>query len=87
MHRLVIVGRPNDGKSSIFANFLGDDEVAVSPIPGETKRMQPRQINLGDKNIEIIDNKINLSYIKNSAHKVNDSTPNNVVNKFIPFDA
>ncbi|MBS1485568.1 MAG: hypothetical protein HP060_02080 [Opitutales bacterium] len=55
MHRLVIVGRPNDGKSSIFANFLGDDEVAVSPIPGETKRMQPRQINLGDKNIEIID--------------------------------
>ena len=36
---------------------------------------------------EIIDNKINLSYIKNSAHKVNDSTPNNVVNKFIPFDA
>lgn len=36
---------------------------------------------------EMIDNKINLSYIKNSAHKVNDSTPNNVVNKFIPFDA
>ena len=36
---------------------------------------------------EIIDSKINLSYIKNSAHKVNDSTPNNVVNKFIPFDA
>lgn len=55
MHRLVIVGRPNDGKSSIFANFLGDDEVAVSPIPGETKRMQPRRINLGEKNIEIID--------------------------------
>lgn len=55
IHKLVIVGRPNDGKSSIFANFLGDDEVAVSPIPGETKRMQPRQINLGEKNIEIID--------------------------------
>lgn len=55
LHRLVIVGRPNDGKSSIFANFLGDDEVAVSPIPGETKKMQPREINLGLENIEIID--------------------------------
>ena len=36
---------------------------------------------------EIIDNKINLSYIKNSANKVDNVTPNNVVNKFIPFDA
>ena len=36
---------------------------------------------------EIIDNKINLSYIKNSAHKTEDQTPKNVVNKFIPFDA
>ncbi len=36
---------------------------------------------------EIIDNKINLSYIKNSAHKAEDQTPKNVVNKFIPFDA
>ena len=36
---------------------------------------------------EMIDNKINLSYIKNSAHKVDNGAPNNVVNKFIPFDA
>lgn len=54
-YKLVIVGRPNDGKSSIFANFLGDDEVAVSPIPGETKRMQPRRINLGECDIEVVD--------------------------------
>ena len=51
----MIVGRPNDGKSSIFANFLGDDEVAVSPIPGETKKMQPREISLKNSGIEIID--------------------------------
>lgn len=55
VYKLAIVGRPNDGKSSIFANFLGDDEVAVSPIPGETKQMQPREINLGECNIEVID--------------------------------
>ncbi len=55
LYKIVIVGRPNDGKSSIFANFLGDDEVAVSPIPGETKHMQPREINLGKCNVEVID--------------------------------
>ncbi len=55
IYKLVIVGRPNDGKSSIFANFLGDDEVAVSPIPGETKRLQPREINMQKYRIEIID--------------------------------
>lgn len=55
LYKIVIVGRPNDGKSSVFANFLGDDEVAVSPIPGETKHMQPREINLGKCNVEVID--------------------------------
>lgn len=35
---------------------------------------------------EIIDNKINLSYIKNSANKVEDMEPKGVVNKFISFD-
>ena len=36
---------------------------------------------------ELIDNKINLSYIKSSTNKLEeDETPKNVVNKFIPFD-
>ena len=35
---------------------------------------------------EMIDNKINLSYIKNSTSKIDDVAPKNVVNKFIPFD-
>jgi len=35
---------------------------------------------------EIIDNKINLSYIRNSASRIEDMAPKNVVNKFIPFD-
>ena len=55
VYKLAIVGRPNDGKSSIFANFLGDDEVAISPLPGETKQMQPHLINLGSCAVEIID--------------------------------
>ena len=55
LYKLAIVGRPNDGKSSIFANFLGDDNVAVSPIPGETKRIAPREINLGEVSIEVVD--------------------------------
>jgi len=36
---------------------------------------------------EMIENKINLSYIRNSANRIEDVTPKNVVNKFIPFDA
>lgn len=55
LYKLAIVGRPNDGKSSIFANFLGDDNVAVSPIPGETKRIAPREINLGEVSVEVVD--------------------------------
>ncbi|MBR4598009.1 MAG: 50S ribosome-binding GTPase [Opitutales bacterium] len=55
LYKIVIVGRPNDGKSSIFANFLGDDAVAVSPIPGETKRQSLREINLGGAVVEVVD--------------------------------
>ena len=55
VYKIVIVGRPNDGKSSMFANFLGDDSVAVSPIPGETKQMCAREINLGEVSVEVVD--------------------------------
>lgn len=40
-----------------------------------------------DKIEEMIDNKINLSYIKNSTNMIDESVPKNVVNKFISFDA
>lgn len=54
-YRIVMIGRPNDGKSSVFANLLGDDNIAVSPMPGETKRIEPRRLNIGENDVEIID--------------------------------
>lgn len=53
--KMVMIGRPNDGKSSIFANFLGDDKIAVSPIPGETKKLEEKKINLEDFDFDIVD--------------------------------
>lgn len=53
--RVVLVGRPNVGKSSIFNAFLGTCRVIVSPIPGTTRDTIEESIDLEGLNITLID--------------------------------
>ena len=51
-----IVGHPNEGKSSVLSTLTEDDQVAVSPYPGETVVCQrfPVKIN-GERILEFVD--------------------------------
>lgn len=54
--KFAIVGHPNEGKSSIVATLSLNDSVAISPIPGETIRLQRFDLKAGsEKIIEFLD--------------------------------
>src|SRR5690606_1200042 len=51
-----IVGHPNEGKSSIVATLSQDDSIAISPVPGETTRVQRFDLKAGKETvIEFVD--------------------------------
>ncbi|MBI3358991.1 MAG: tRNA uridine-5-carboxymethylaminomethyl(34) synthesis GTPase MnmE [Nitrospirae bacterium] len=52
---VVIVGRPNVGKSSIMNYLLGEDRAIVTPIPGTTRDTLEERLNLQGHIIKIID--------------------------------
>ncbi len=53
--RMIIVGRPNVGKSSLMNHFLGKDRVIVTPIPGTTRDVIREGINIQGIPIVIAD--------------------------------
>jgi len=54
--RFAIIGHPNEGKSSIVATLSQNDQVAISPIPGETIRQQRFDLKAGRETIiEFVD--------------------------------
>ncbi|MBK1880690.1 GTPase/DUF3482 domain-containing protein [Pelagicoccus mobilis] len=54
--RFAIIGHPNEGKSSIVATLAQNDQVAISPIPGETIRTQRFDLKAGSETvIEFVD--------------------------------
>ena len=52
--RVVLVGRPNAGKSSLF-NLLGGGRALVSPRPGTTRDYLTRRLTLGGTAVELVD--------------------------------
>jgi tRNA modification GTPase len=52
---IVIIGRPNVGKSSILNRLLGEDRAIVTPIPGTTRDTLEERLNLQGHLIKIID--------------------------------
>ncbi|HVM90905.1 MAG TPA: ribosome biogenesis GTPase Der [Verrucomicrobiae bacterium] len=53
--KIVLVGRPNVGKSSLVNAILGEERVIVSPIAHTTREPQDTEIMYGDKPVTIVD--------------------------------
>jgi tRNA modification GTPase len=55
VHQVVIVGRPNVGKSSIFNCLLNEDRAIVTPIPGTTRDLVAESANIGGIPLRFVD--------------------------------
>lgn len=53
--KVIMIGKPNVGKSSLLNSILGEERVIVSPIPHTTREPQDTEIIFKDKLIRLID--------------------------------
>jgi tRNA modification GTPase len=53
--RVVIVGRPNAGKSSVFNKLAGADRAIVTAIPGTTRDLVTETVDLNGLSITLVD--------------------------------
>ncbi len=53
--RIVMVGRPNVGKSSLVNAILGEERVIVSPIPHTTREPQDTALVYKDRDVVLVD--------------------------------
>ncbi len=55
LSKVVVVGRPNVGKSSIFNWLAGRRLAIVDDMPGVTRDRLSQLIEIGDRYVELID--------------------------------
>ncbi len=53
--RVVMVGRPNTGKSSLFNTILGTSRVLVSPVPGTTRDSIEENLDINGLLVTLVD--------------------------------
>ena len=80
LNKIIILGKPNVGKSSIFNLIVKKNIALVDDMPGLTRDVRRKNINLWDKNIEIIDSP-GLTFSKNKLEKQINEFTLNIVNE------
>ena len=76
-NKVIIIGRPNVGKSSIFNGIINKKMALVDDYPGLTRDIRKKKITLWDKELELIDSP-GLILSKNEFEKsINTSTLSN----------
>ena len=53
--RVVVVGRPNVGKSSVFNRLLGSSRAIVTPVAGTTRDLVTETVDLGGLAVSLVD--------------------------------
>ena len=53
--RVVVLGRPNVGKSSVFNRLLGSSRAIVAPVPGTTRDLVTETLDLGGLAVGLVD--------------------------------
>ena len=54
--RFAVIGHPNEGKSSVVSNLTEDDRILITPVSGETRRIQTYPVKAGGRTVlEFID--------------------------------
>ena len=82
-NKVIIIGKPNVGKSSIFNGIVNKKMALVDNYPGLTRDIRKKKITLWDKELELIDSP-GLVLSKNEFEKkINNSTLTNAKSSYL----
>jgi GTP-binding protein len=82
-NKVIIIGKPNVGKSSIFNGIINKKMALVDNYPGLTRDIRKKKITLWDKELELIDSP-GLVLSKNEFEKkINNSTLTNAKSSYL----
>lgn len=79
---VLILGKPNVGKSSLLNALMNEDKAIVSDLPGTTRDIIEGKINLGPLTLNIID----TAGIRNTIDKIEQIGINKAINETINAD-